>query len=332
MHVIDNLPVLVLHVNNRCNCRCTMCSIWKSTDTHELSLETLLGYLPDIRALRVESVVLTGGEPLMHSQLPELCCVLKEAGVRVTVLTTGLLLRRFAEMLVRLAGDVIVSLDGPSLIHERIRRVVGSFGLLSAGVKALHDIDPRFPVSGRCTVQKLNCSGLRATVDAAHAMGLRSISFLAADLASTAFNRVSGFPLLESAPIALGLSDICELEREIAALVRDYDGDFASGFIAESPQKLARIARHFRAALGLEEPVAPRCNAPWVSSVIETDGTVRPCFFHEPIGRADGHGFIGALNGGRAVEFRSQLAVGKNEVCRRCVCSLWRSGLPVNCA
>jgi hypothetical protein len=39
----------------------------------------------------------------------------------------------------------------------------------------------------------------------------------------------------------------------------------------------------------LKSHVAPRCNAPWVSAVVETDGAVRPCFFQQAIGNlADG--------------------------------------------
>jgi len=321
MHVIHKLPVLVLHVNNRCNCRCTMCSIWKSTDTSELTPETLSGYLPDMRTLGVESVALTGGEPLMHSRLSELCSILKDAGIRVTILTTGLLLHRHAEMLVRLVDEVIVSLDGPSAVHERIRRVAGCYELLACGVRALHDIDPRFPVHGRCTVQRLNCSSLRATATSARSIGLQSISFLAADLVSTAFNRGTGLTVIEGDGLALGLTDIQELEREIAAIP---EADFTSGFVVESREKLQRIVRHFRARLGLAEPVAPRCNAPWVSGVIETDGLLRPCFFHEGIGRADSSGFLAALNGPAALEFRSRLVVADDSMCRRCVCSLWR--------
>jgi Fe-coproporphyrin III synthase len=324
VHVIHSLPVLVLHVNNRCNCRCTMCSIWKSTDKSELTPEMLRGYLPDMQTLGVESVALTGGEPLMHSQLPELCSILKGAGVRITVLTTGLLLPRLAETLVRLSDEVIVSLDGPADVYERIRRVAGGFKLLAAGVKALLDVDPAFPVSGRCTVQRLNRASLRGTVGAAHTIGLQSISFLAADLDSTAFNRPSGLTVIEEEGITLRGSEIGDLEREIDALTLEHAADFASGFIVESREKLLRIVQHFYARLGLVEATAPRCNAPWVSGVIETDGTVRPCFFHEPIGRADSGGFLQALNGVKGMAFRAGLRVAEDPVCRRCVCSLWR--------
>ncbi|HYM11884.1 MAG TPA: SPASM domain-containing protein, partial [Bryobacterales bacterium] len=72
------------------------------------------------------------------------------------------------------------------------------------------------------------------------------------------------------------------------------------------------------------EPVAPRCNAPWVSAVVESDGTVRPCFFHQPVGSVRGRGLREVLNSPQAVEFRRSLDVSTNPICRRCVCSLYR--------
>jgi MoaA/NifB/PqqE/SkfB family radical SAM enzyme len=321
---IQRLPVLVLHVNNRCNCRCTMCSIWKSSDTAELTPQLLHRYLPDMKTLQVESVALTGGEPLMNSHLAELCSILKDAGIRTTILTTGLLLPRFAGMLVRLTSEVIVSLDGPPAIHDRVRRTAGAFDLLAAGVRALRDIDPGFPVSGRCTVQKLNCTSLRDTADAARSIGLRSISFLAADLDSTAFNRPAALSTIEAEPVTLTAAEIANLELEIGTL------DLSDGFIVETREKLLRIPKHFRARLGLANAIAQRCNAPWVSAVVETDGTLRPCFFHEPVGQARQAGLLGALNGQAAIDFRDRLRIDENETCRRCVCSLWRPAVAAN--
>ena len=74
---------------------------------------------------------------------------------------------------------------------------------------------------------------------------------------------------------------ICVLESEVEALI---DAGECGGFVVETPEKLRRIVDHFRSHLGLRLPVAPRCNAPWVSAVLESDGVVRPCFFHRPIG------------------------------------------------
>jgi len=69
--------------------------------------------------------------------------------------------------------------------------------------------------------------------------------------------------------------------------------------------------------------VAPRCNAPWVSAVIEADGAVRPCFFHRPFGSLQGGTLIDVLNSDAAVQFRNRLDVAKDVICQRCVCSLF---------
>jgi MoaA/NifB/PqqE/SkfB family radical SAM enzyme len=101
------------------------------------------------------------------------------------------------------------------------------------------------------------------------------------------------------------------------------DGAECGGFVVESPEKLRRIVDHFRAHLQLQLPVAPRCNAPWVSAVLESDGVVRPCFFHRPIGTVgQGASLLEVLNGPEAIRFRQGLDVATNAVCRRCVCSL----------
>ena len=94
--------------------------------------------------------------------------------------------------------------------------------------------------------------------------------------------------------------------------------------IAESPAKLrAKLLQHFSALLGRGDFAPVACNAPWVSSVIEADGTVRPCFFHEPLGNVREAGSLSAvLNSEKARAFRSGLDVSTNPICRRCVCSL----------
>lgn len=316
---LNRLPVLILSPHSRCNCRCVMCDIWKETGKAEIGISELKRHVEDFKRLSVEWVVLSGGEPLMHSDLFRLCALLKTQGIRITLLSTGLLLTRHASSIVNSLDDVIVSLDGPPAIHDRIRRVPGAFCALERGVNAIHALQPAFPIRARSTVQRANYFCLRETARTAKNLGLLSISFLAADVVSEAFNRPQGWDLDQQARIALDADDIPVLEGEIDNLVAEWSG---SDFLAETPQKLRRIVLHFRAHLKLCAPVAPRCNAPWVSAVIEPDGTVRPCFFHKPIGRLNGNSFLDVLNGFEAQEFRRTLNVSSNAVCQRCVCSL----------
>ena len=90
--VLESLPVLILSPHRRCNCRCVMCDIWKTDSAQEMSAAELERHGEDIARLRVEWVVFTGGEPLMHSDLFRLCRFLRERKIRVTILSTGLLL------------------------------------------------------------------------------------------------------------------------------------------------------------------------------------------------------------------------------------------------
>jgi Fe-coproporphyrin III synthase len=301
-----------------------MCDIWKTTEAQELTEAALERQLDSIRRLKVQWVVLSGGEPLMHSNLWSLCEMLREQNVRITLLSSGLLLSRNAAAIVEHVGDVIVSLDGPREVHDSIRGVPGAFDLLAAGVHQIRMLRPDFGISARCTVQRSNFRHLIATMESAKALKLNSISFLAVDLESTAFQRPQGWSLAKQEQVALDSSGTSLLEGEVETLICRGE---CSGFVLESAEKLRRIVRHFRAYLGESAPAAPVCNAPWTSAVVETDGSVRPCFFHRPIGQlSSGLTLDRILNGPEAVAFRQSLDVASDPICQRCVCSLHWTG------
>jgi Fe-coproporphyrin III synthase len=299
-----------------------MCDIWMTREGQGFRAQDLETQLSSIRRLGVRWVVLTGGEPLLNPELPALCSTLREEGIRLTLLTTGLLLQRLAVEVAASFDEVIVSLDGPPKIHDTIRRVEGAFALIQSGILALRERRNDIKITARCTVQRANHHSLCATVEAAKVLKLNAISFLAADLASTAFNRPLVWPVSRQSEIGLSLAELAVLEAEIEGLVETRAKEPGSTFVVESPEKLRRIARHFRAHLGLEKNESPLCNAPWVSAVMEIDGTVRPCFFHKPIGNLHDDNLESVLNSDMARAFRAELDVGSNPICNRCVCSL----------
>jgi len=319
---IAALPILLLHVHEHCNCRCLMCDIWKKTDGKELDLRNFERHQESIVRLGVQEVVLTGGEALLHRGFGQLCEFLRDCGARITLLTTGLLLSKRAEAVANGVNEVIVSIDGPEQVHDQVRRVKGAHQLIGKGIAAVRERKPDMPVNARSTVQKANHDVIRQTVAGAKAIGLDSISFLATDLTSQAFNRDLVWPILRQDEVALSLNEVKVLEAEVEALIRDNAEDFRLKYIVEPPEKMRRIVRRFKEHLGECAPVAPMCNAPWVSAVIEVDGTVRPCFFHQKIGNLDGETLDQVINGEEARRFRASLDVETNLICQRCVCSL----------
>lgn len=319
---ITRLPILLVNVHEHCNCRCMMCDIWKRTEGRELDLEEFSHHRESLRNLGVGNVVLTGGEPLLHRNFSGLCRMLKECEVRITLLTTGLLLARHAAVVAEAVDEVIVSLDGPQEVHDAVRRIKGAFRLLGDGIRAVKASNAALPVRGRSTVQKANHLVLRQTVSAAKALLLDSISFLAADLTSPAFNRELVWPIARQDSIALNREEVGDLHNEMEALIAEHALDIRSHYIFESEGKLRRIVRRFREHLGDLSPVAPVCNAPWVSAVLEVDGSVRPCFFHERIGSVGTATLEQVINSDEARQFRAGLKINENPTCRRCVCSL----------
>jgi MoaA/NifB/PqqE/SkfB family radical SAM enzyme len=322
-HRIHALPVLVIFPHNQCNCRCVMCDIWRIREAIEITPSDLEEQLTSFRRLGVRWVVFSGGEPQLNEKWKYLARIVRAAGSRVTLLTAGLLLKPQAQVIAESVDDVIVSLDGPRVLHNNIRRIPDAFEQMSEGVKSLRQIRPDMPVRGRCTVQKANHRVLRAVIQSAKDIGLTSISFLAADVTSSAFNRPGGWLPDRVNRVALVPEEVEALAAEVERLITEHRADLELGFVVETPDKLRRIVQHCRAQVGQAEHLAPRCNAPWVSAVIESSGDVRPCFFHPVLGNIHRQTLEQIVNRPEALSFRANLDVASNEICKRCVCSLY---------
>jgi Fe-coproporphyrin III synthase len=322
-HRIYNLPVIVLMPHSRCNCRCVMCDIWKANhEKKELSADDLKKHAAHFKKLGVREIVFSGGEALMHSNLWQFCEVLKSQCISITLLSTGLLLQKHAQAIVDHFRDVIISLDGSERVHDQIRNIPHGFQKLAQGVKALKQIKPDLRVSARCVLQRHNYTDFAGIVLAAKHIGLDQVSFLAADVSSAAFNRAEQWGAERVSEIALSAAETADFERVVEQSFVTLKDAYAAGFIAESPAKMRKIVQYYKAINRLADFPEPVCNAPWVSAVIESDGTVMPCFFHKPYGNIYDHDLPALLNSPSAIAFRRNLDMSRDETCKKCVCSL----------
>ena len=320
---IHTLPVLVLMPHSRCNCRCVMCDIWKSNhDKKEITSEELSKHLESFKKLGVKHVAFSGGEALMHSNLWKFCELLKSIGVRISLLSTGITLAAHAANVVRHTDDVIVSLDGPREIHNRIRNLPAAFEKLDAGIKAIKEISPTFRVTGRCVLQKLNYRYLGDIISASKALMLDQISFLTADVSTDAFNRDVPWTGEKVVEISLNDDEANEFEKIVRESFSKFGDLYDNRFIAESRAKMLGLAQYYQALLGKNSFPVKKCNAPWVSAVVESDGEVRPCFFHKSYGNLFGNSLPEILNSPAAISFRKNLDMKHDPICERCVCSL----------
>jgi Fe-coproporphyrin III synthase len=317
---LRRLPLVTLYLSERCNSRCVSCDYWRHGRT-DLSLETVSHLLGSFERLGTEVVLISGGEPLLNPEWAQIAELLRDHGLKLWLLTSGLSLAKHAQRAARLFDAITVSLDGTDSETYAAIRGVDAFDVVCRGVRAT--VAAHVPVTLRVTVQRGNFRQMPAFVDLARQLGVAHISFLAIDVANAnAFGRQDGF----TADLALRPEDLAELDRVLLALERDHAEAFGTGFICESADKLRRrIFRYFAAVCGLDSYPPVRCNAPEFSAVIDAGGHVSPCFFiNGPPEAMVEDDLEGVLNGGSMIALRQAIRDGMRAECRRCVCSMWR--------
>lgn len=322
-HRIYSLPIAILMPHSRCNCRCVMCDIWKGNNyVQQLEEGDIKELLLSLKKLNTKCVVMSGGEALMHPNFFRLCDILRSNKISITILSTGLLLKKYANEIIAKTDEVIVSLDGSREVHDRIRNIPNAFDKLKEGVQELKKLNPKFRITARCVIQKENFRDFPNIVDAAREIGLDQISFLTADVTTDAFNRAELWGEEKTDEVKLSFEDLNVFKDIIDSLIKTHRKDFDGRFIAESPDKIRRFYDYYAAYYGLKDFPAKACNAPWVSAVIEADGSVRPCFFHAKNGNIKHNSLIEILNSEESVSFRKNLDMDANPICEKCVCYL----------
>jgi MoaA/NifB/PqqE/SkfB family radical SAM enzyme len=300
-----------------------MCDIWKGNkNAKQLMEDDIQNLLVSLKQLDTKRIVMSGGEALLNKNFFRFCEILKQKDLKISLLSTGLTLDRHAENIIRYVDDVIVSLDGDREGHDEIRNINGAFDSLAKGVKALKALKPGFPVSGRCVIHRFNFKKWDRIILAAKEIGLDSISFLPADVSSQAFNRETAWDAERQDDVLIHKGELPLLEAMIQKLSTEFKTDYDSKFIVESPQKIYKIYQYYRAQHGLSSFPVKACNAPWVSVVVEADGTVRPCFFHDAIGSIKTESLKDIINSKESIDYRKNLDTQTNGTCVKCVCYL----------
>jgi radical SAM protein with 4Fe4S-binding SPASM domain len=151
--------VMILLLIRRCDSHCRMCNIWKDKTSPSLSLGQLEYILAGNDLSFVRSVTLSGGEPSLREDLPQVLELVLEHLPRVEhilLATNGLdtqhIIPQVRHMLAILdARDsrvrsfhVQVSLDGVGQVHDTVRGVPGAFHKVRTTLAQLRALQERF--------------------------------------------------------------------------------------------------------------------------------------------------------------------------------------------
>lgn len=215
-----------------CNARCVMCDSWRKPSPDELTLpeiETIFRQLPPLDAVR-----LTGGEPFVRPDLPDIARLVREhlRPMFLHVTTNGFLTGRIVEFCERRPRAVplhlLVSLDGTEAKHNAVRGRETAWQTATATLRALaprrRELNLRLAVN-QTLVDAEGLTEYRRLREWLRPLGVRHNAVLAYDVSAT----YSTAGELDVAPRAAGqYSTFGQFEeRELLAWLEEAEADAA---------------------------------------------------------------------------------------------------------
>jgi Fe-coproporphyrin III synthase len=293
-----------IHVNNKCNLRCTMCDQWvepensmffknlSGSETNNISIKNFKKIIDKIKFFK-PFIGIPATEPLMYSNIFEAISYVKSQGLRCSMATNGYLLEQKAAELIDSGLDkIVISVDGPKLIHDKIRGVEGSYQRIIAGIQKLDDLKKSM---GRNTpvvylnyvISEDNHRSLvecmqNLPLDAIKQIAFRVMFFLTRELAHK-HNKEWGFryDAQEGACISGGIDlnniDCDVLTDQITHVTREYSDKCYFFFKHANPEGLAK---HYQKPEEFLDDTS--CVFPWYTMQVNPDGDViapQRCFF-----------------------------------------------------
>ncbi len=306
---------IILFVTDRCNMRCAHCMFWRKIDDPgpEMTLEQYQRIAQTAPPLRTVSI--TGGEPFLRKDLPEIIesFYRENRSHNVQVNTNGLLMERMEDLVKRdLASryehylSYQVSIDGLERTHDQVRQLPGSFVKITDNLKRLVDLThshPYFRVVVLTNINKNNYHEIEELsamlwddIGVQHAFDLvRGVTFSSWGIPKSIME--------EGDPRDCNLPPLDELEEILETIrrINQREGNHFEQFIRQLEVQVG---------LYLGKPAPFRClSAGRTAGVVYSDGSVAACEFTKPFAHlADfAYDFSQLWNSSEASQRRNQI-------------------------
>jgi SynChlorMet cassette radical SAM/SPASM protein ScmF len=185
---VPHLGALYLYIAGSCNLACKHCWIVPNylpgkngndiSNGKFLKFELFRKLIDDAKPLGLNTVKLTGGEPLLHPRVRDMLAVIRDEGLALTIETNGTLIdEELADLIQQCQRPRIsVSLDGAKAeTHDALRGVEGSHAQAINGIRIL--ASRGFHPQVICTLHQGNVSELEELVALAEDLGCGSVKF-----------------------------------------------------------------------------------------------------------------------------------------------------------
>lgn len=168
-HILNTVQI---EITNNCNLDCKHCYLG-SLKSHSLKLDRVKRVVDDAKKMGVSKIAITGGEPLIHSNIREILSYLYEKEIYTELYTNGYLLDdEFCNYLRSInIGTVHLSLDGHmENIHDKFRGKNGSFKKNLVAISNLQRLN--VPIVVTCVLNRYNIDYVNEIIDFFEGNGL----------------------------------------------------------------------------------------------------------------------------------------------------------------
>ena len=303
---------LIFFITDRCNARCKHCFYRYALDAKDQNDPLSLHQIEDVfSSLRtpLKSLVLTGGEPFLHSDLPEICKLAKiHTDPKLLVIpTNGILTDQIVfqvEQICKLNFPSLliqISLDGLEDTHDNIRNFIGCFTHAVNTAKALRLSQKDYPnleVAIMTTISRQNIHELEALADFVHDViklphsfevirdsRNRNLTSLPLDLASNAHPH-------DPSSQRLSIEELSDLLPRLAEIYRKNTHLVTGNHPLWTPLAIAFRQGRFQHLVDVLKNQRPfKCPAGKETGVIYPNGEVALCELSKPIGKLENYDF-----------------------------------------
>ena len=154
-------------VTYRCNAKCNMCDVWHypSKPSEEIGVETIRK-LPQMYFANV-----TGGEPFVRQDLPQIIEELRKKAKRIVISTNGYFTDRIIELCKKYPDlGIRISIEGTEEANDKIRGIPDGYKRTQETLKKLQEMGLK-DIGFAMTVQDLNYKDLVALYEMADELG-----------------------------------------------------------------------------------------------------------------------------------------------------------------
>lgn len=300
---------VILSVTNRCNLNCAMCDIPLNKEK-EVSTEALFRALDDLKILKPYSVVISGGEPLMRSDIFKLIYKVHENGFRTCLTTNGLLVDREAALKLKKAGlDIAnVSIEGDLETHEAIRGR-GSYQKALDALKCLWEVQIETTVAMCVSVK--NYKFMPDMLELARKAGATTVKYQAFSTLFVADKTGEGFLITDK-----------EQAKELKKIVKEVIEKAKQYGLNINPESYLNRLPFFLSPEALNDDVKYGCRSLYDVASINAKGDLVPCFMLQDmaIGNLENEPLKRLWNGEKHKQVRLSI---ESKGCRGCLLSCY---------